>query len=287
MNYRRVFLVSAILVFTIPAFAQDRRHPGMQSGGAPGRPAPSHPAQGQQHHMVTPEMLEHHMMQQFWHEQLMLNEMFSTPRMERRQPQPNQRGGQTQTKTNQPQRRESTGAKSITADRRPQAQSGSAAPRLDQSNETRSTRDRRAEEKSKERYRRDLPSRKARERDAGDPRMLQLGPDHAAISLLRTVHERLQKADADYAGHRRRAMEHTMAALRQLRAPAGLDAILLVSAGSRPQWESDQILRDAMRSLNRAEGMLGTGANVAAHHHSARTSVAAAVRELQNALRIR
>ncbi len=136
-----------------------------------------------------------------------------------------------------------------------------------QANGTRSKKDLHAKENTKEQRHRDLSIRKADRRDADNPRRHQLGPDHEAIHLLRSVHERLHRADADYAGHRVRAMEHISAALRHLGAPDALDAILLVNAGNRPQWESDQILRDAIRSLNRVEGMLGTGTNHPAHHH--------------------
>ena len=106
------------------------------------------------------------------------------------------------------------------------------------------------------------------------------------IGLLRTVHARLQKADADYDGHRVRAMEHIAAAVHHLgsSSPLGLGA---EGSGNPPQAQSDRILRDAIHTLSTTETSLGTGTNAAAHHHTAHTSVAEAIRELHAALSIR
>jgi hypothetical protein len=108
-----------------------------------------------------------------------------------------------------------------------------------------------------------------------------------AIGLLRTVYTRLEKAEADYRGYRLRAMEHVAAALRELDAAAPGVPALTISATSLPQAQSDQILRDAIHTLGRAELMLGERARALAHHHGARLSVAEAIRELHRALEIR
>jgi hypothetical protein len=92
MNCRRVFLVPKILVFATQALAQSPRHPGMQAGGGADHPAPTHPGQGQ-HQMVTPEMHHQHMMEQFWYEQWLLNEMFRVPRPGRALPESPRRAG--------------------------------------------------------------------------------------------------------------------------------------------------------------------------------------------------
>jgi len=54
-----------------------------------------------------------------------------------------------------------------------------------------------------------------------------------------------------------------------------------------PQRQSDQILRMAIHTLSRTELMLEKDTRTASHHHNARTSVAAAIRELNIALNIR
>ena len=87
-------------------------------------------------------------------------------------------------------------------------------------------------------------------------------------------------------GHRLRAMEHVSAALSQLGASFPVTAVSM-STGNRPQWESDQILCDATRTLVRTELMLASGSQRGAHHEHARHSVAAAIRELHLALGIR
>jgi hypothetical protein len=67
------------LVLGIPVTAAAQNHPGRQTrpGGTAPHPGPAH---RQQPHMITPEMQHEHMMQQFWREQMMLNEMMSQPR---------------------------------------------------------------------------------------------------------------------------------------------------------------------------------------------------------------
>ncbi len=119
--------------------------------------------------------------------------------------------------------------------------------------------------------------------------------DSGTISLLRTVHARLHRADADYDGHRVRAMNHIATAIRHLGsasgATAGWDGGYNIGAGlgggHMPQAESDQILHNAIFQLNQTQGSLGTGTTAAAHHHNAHTSINEAIHELQVALKIR
>jgi len=58
MSYRRVFLLQTVLAFSSPAFAQSPQNRAVPPGGGAGRPGQVHAGQGQQHHMMTPEM--HH-----------------------------------------------------------------------------------------------------------------------------------------------------------------------------------------------------------------------------------
>ncbi len=104
---------------------------------------------------------------------------------------------------------------------------------------------------------------------------------------MRTVHTKLRGADHDYQGHRVRAMTHVAAAIRHLHPTAALNTNVAAGQGNLPQAQSDQILRDALVHLNTAETSLGSGTNAATHHHSARTSVAEAIHELNTALTIR
>ena len=94
-------------------------------------------------------------------------------------------------------------------------------------------------------------------------------------------------ADHDYQGHRIRAMEHVSAALRHLGAPFDLNTSFGPGAGNRSQAQSDQILRDAISQLRNVESSLGRATSTDAHHHTARSSVKAAIRELRIALNIR
>ncbi|MFI5454875.1 MAG: hypothetical protein ACHRXM_05430 [Isosphaerales bacterium] len=288
MNYRRVLLLQTILAFSSPAFAQQPQNRAGHPGGGAGHPGQSHPGQGQQHHTMTPEMLHEHMMQQFWYDQVLLNEMFTMRTPRRGHTQPHQGAGQPQPSTNQPQPGESRHEASKQTDSRQQAKSHSTGSEQEQSNPTRGTKAHQAEETSRERqHHRDQPIRKTHPREASPANKHPLAADQGTIGLLRTVHTRLQKADADYGGHRVRAMEHIGAALSHLGATSPVIPSLAIGAGNLPQSQSDQLLRDAIHTLSRTELSVGAGAHAAPYHHSARVAVAEAIRELHIALRIR
>jgi hypothetical protein len=123
-----------------------------------------------------------------------------------------------------------------------------------------------------------------RTRAAEKRRLVQ---DQASVSLLRTVHVKLQEADRDYQGHRVRALHHVSEALHHLgsSAPAGLGSGS--SLGNLPQAQSDEILRDSLQKLRNAEGQLGMQSSGAPHRSRARSALGQAVRELEFALRIR
>ena len=59
-------------------------------------------------------------------------------------------------------------------------------------------------------------------------------------------------------------MEYVSAALSQM--GATFPTAVSMVAGYRPQWESDQLLRDATRTLVRTEIMLGTCSQGGAYH---------------------
>jgi hypothetical protein len=288
MSYRRVFLLQTVLAFSSPAFAQSLQNRAVLPGGGAGHPGQVHPGQGQQRHMLMPEMHHEQMMQQSWYEQMLLNEMFSMPRPKRGQTQPHQGTGQSQPGTSQHRPGESRYAASKQTDPRPQVKSHSTGSEQEQSNSTRGNEAHKTEETSKERqHHQDNSMRKTHQSEATLANQRPLAADQGTIGLLRTVHSRLRNADADYAGHRVRAMEHIAAAVRHLGAASPVVASLAIGAGNLPQSESDQVLRHAIHTLSRTALMMGTVAHAAAHHHTARISVAEAIRELEIALTIR
>jgi hypothetical protein len=116
---------------------------------------------------------------------------------------------------------------------------------------------------------------------------LPLGMNQGIISHLRTAYARLQQADHDYQGHRARAANHVVNALRHLGAPSMPGSGINPGAGRMPQAQSDGLLRDALSRLNTAHNQLGTRGNTVAHHGSARSQVAAAIGEVNTALSIR
>jgi hypothetical protein len=111
--------------------------------------------------------------------------------------------------------------------------------------------------------------------------------DQGIISHLRTAHAKLQQADHDYQGHRARAANYIVSALRHLGATSMPGSSIVPGRGQLPQAQSDGMLRDALFRLNTVENQLATRTNAAAHHVGARTSVGAAIRELNVALAIR
>ncbi len=113
--------------------------------------------------------------------------------------------------------------------------------------------------------------------------------------MLKNVHTRLRGADADYDGHRVRAMGHIATAIHHLDTTSGVSIGMVdgfsrgmgFGGGNMPQAESDGILRDAEYQLNKTLAALPTGINAAAHHQSAHLSVTGAIHEFQTALKIR
>jgi len=112
--------------------------------------------------------------------------------------------------------------------------------------------------------------------------------DPAMVESLRIANGKLHSADHDYAGHRVRAMEHIHGAVAQLGGSLGFGMSGLgTGTGNLPQQRSDEMLREALHHLRSVEGSLGTGGNRRPHHERARGAVAAAIREVEMALRIR
>jgi hypothetical protein len=280
------------LFLCIPATAAAQHHPGRQNH--PGGMAP-HPGQAPQH-MMTPGMQHEQMMQQFWREQMMLNQMMSQPRGGGARPQSRSNSPKSQTGKNQPQSATNQsppngnqGSKSAhpAQTQRQSAQPGGSKERqANHNSETKSTHDAPAVKEIHHDRERILAKAHSKDANAANKRMLAM--DQRSISLLRNVHAKLREADHDYQGHRMRAMDHVASALEHLGSPAfNSDFGHGYSAGNLPQAKSDEILRNALIHLKTAESELATGANRAAHHGNARAKVAEAIGELHIALNVR
>jgi len=251
-----------------------------------------HPGRPQQQRMLSPE---EHMWNQWWQEQMMLNEMMRAPAARRRpaQQQPGTGGPQTGIGPSQPgasQRRAGVNERSILSQPRQKQRPQSPLPGAKQKppspeSDKRAKQDASADKTRQHTRERSTLKNHAREADA--VHKLPLAADRGTISLLRTVHSKLQRADADYQGHRVRAMDHVASALRHLGWSSPVSGMFAASSGNLPQGKSDQILRDAIVQLNITEKNLGTGTTGAEHHRNAHVAVAEAIRELHVALNIR
>jgi hypothetical protein len=154
---------------------------------------------------------------------------------------------------------------------------------------------REAKDKAKAREK-DREREKEREREAERLRRLRHeerrryelagASDGAMVEQLRIADGKLRSADYDYAGHKIRAMEHIHSAAAQLGSSLAL-GMSAFGSGNVAQQQSDQMLRESLHRLRSVEGSLGAGTNRMAHHHRARAAVAAAIREVETALRIR
>jgi hypothetical protein len=278
------------LFLGIPVTAAAQPHQGRQTH--PGGVAPHPGGARQQPHMATPEMQHEHMMQQFWREQMMLNQMMS-PRARGAQTQSRPNNSKSPTKGNQPQPAASQspnqgnhGTKS-----RDQGQirgsstqpGGTEQQHPNGKGETKSAHN---ATDAREMHRKNelTPAKK----HLGPDNKRKLASDQPSISLLRTVHTKLRQADHDYDGHRMRAMNHVASALEHLGSPAFQGELgQNFGLGNLPQSKSDELLRNALVHLKTVEHDLSTGTNHAEHHGSARAKVAEAIGELHIALNIR
>ncbi len=122
----------------------------------------------------------------------------------------------------------------------------------------------------------------------GSAHKLPLAQDQSSISLLRTVHRKLQTADHDYDGHRMQAIHHISAALKHLGSPVVSVGTSQNSVGNKlNQSASDAVLSDALVKLRIVENHLSSKTSTAVHHGSARTEVASSLHELHTALNVR
>jgi hypothetical protein len=299
MNCNRRFLGVLVMVLAPSVMAQHNKPAGGRPAGGGVRPGQTHP--GQQHMMTPEQQMEY----EFYRQQMMLNEMMRPRGGGRGQGQASSGRGQRQSGGN------STNSSSNGMQQRGQGHSGSRSPNSAKAAEAGSlgsngeqsspkngkkgkTNDatNRLNEERKERER--AKEKSHEDKEAIRNRSTRI-VDNRAVSMLKTVHNRLREADADYQGHRVKAMNHIATAIRHLGSAAGVNmgsmlagsGIEGLGTGHLSQGASDEILHNAIVQLKGTQGSLGTGPAAAAHHLSAHTSITEAVRELEVALKIR
>ena len=285
MNCNRSLLILFVLVFATPVFAQQHKGAVGRPGGGGAHPGQVHPGMQQQHHMMTPQQQMEH---DFFQHQLWLMEVMAPRHSGRGHAQ-----AQSASAMNQ------AGAKSRThpgqMNQARTAQTGSSGSNAQQSSQSSSKKSKQeaAHAKAKEvRHERELAKERMHEKRATTANRSTRAVDNLAIGHLKTVHSKLRSADADYDGHRVRAMNHIETAIHHMGSASGLNMGLGggfagAGGGHMPQAESDQILRDAIFQLRQTQSSLATGTNAAAHHRSAHTSINEAIQQLEVALKIR
>ncbi len=285
MSCNRSLLIVFVLVFPPPVFAQQHKGAAGRPAGGGVHPGQGHPGMQQQHHMMTPQQ---QMEAEFFQHQMMLMEMMA-PRRGGRGHAPgqsasgmNQAGANSRTHTGQTSQART-------------AQNGTPGTNAQQSNQSSAKKSGQdaAHSKSREtRHERELAKEKLHETRATTANRSTRAADNLAIGHLKTVHAKLRGADADYDGHRVRAMNHIETAIHHMGSTSGLGMGLGGGfsgngGGHIPQGESDQILRDSIFHLRQTQSSLGTGTNAAAHHRNAHASINEAIQQLEVALKIR
>jgi hypothetical protein len=293
MRRNRSILFVFALILVTPIFAQAQQHKGAtHPGAAGGHPGAMRPGQHPQAGRMSPE---EQMMHEFYQHQLMLMEMMRPSRP--------YGGGATNSaarsshsNSNKTKTSGTASSKSAQSNQANGGQTGSPGNGSHQNNRTSGDKSKHATAKSNEAQReKERAKAKSHEPKALAANRATQGADNLAVGHLKTAHGRLRRADADYRGHRVKAMNHIESAIHHLGSTSGLNAGLGmgdtgsigVGGGNLSQAESDQILHDAIRRLNQAQGSLGTGTTAAAHHRSANSSITEAIQELQIALKIR
>ncbi len=183
MSWKRYALAPIVLVLSTAAHAQNHNgQAGHHNAAGPhaGGAGPGHP---QQHGAVHPEQ---HMWNQWYMEQMMLNEMMGGSRRARSHQQgATGRGAPSQSGRNQP------------------AQSQASGKSRPANHEGEKTGANHSESEKKAAHNRSHATQKPEPRTAKKASRNLAASDQSIISLLRTTHTRLAKADHDYQGHRR------------------------------------------------------------------------------------
>ncbi len=280
MTCNRSFLILFVLVFATPVWGQHQQHKGGHPGAAAAHPGQVHPGQQQHGQMMTPQQ---QMEYEFFQHQMMLMEMMAPRRGGR---------GHAQGQSAAVQNQSAATPRSQAAQAR-QAQAGSLGSNPQQTNQSSGKKGKHDAAALKEAQReKALAKEKARETKASTANRSSRAADNLAIGHLRNIHAKLRSADADYDGHRVRAMNHIETAIHHVGSTSSLNVGFGggyngLGGGHMPQGESDQILRDSIFSLRQTQSSLGTGTNAAAHHRNAHASINEAIHQLEVALKIR
>jgi hypothetical protein len=294
MNLKRHLPLLVLLALTNPAFAQHGNRGGRPGGGAV-HPGAQRPMPGGGQHPMTPQQHENFLHQQMINDQLMFEAIMNS----RSRPSRPQGGaapsgsGKQPTGNNRPQpnsNRPKNATNSAKPGVKPQSEKKAESPG-NVGKQTKQEREKEAREKkeadaSKKRKEEENSIRRNEVRKGVvNNRNLQ-GFNQVEINHLKNAYSKMSRADHDYGGHRIRSMEHVAGALEHLGAISPISGIALASQGNLPQAQSDQLLREAEFHLKNVLNTIGTGKNTLSHHHNARASVEAAIRELHVALRI-
>ncbi len=267
MNWKHYAMTSIVLAMCSAVQAQQHRGQSGHNAAAPHHSGGMQPGHPQARHPVS---AEEHMWNQWYHEQMMMNEMMGGARGRRSHAQGSSgrpsasQAGQNQSGQTKPAARAGSG----------NHEAGKNGPAHTEPSKKSAAKPAHA-------------AQKPQSRNGKHASKTHVAADQSIISLLRMTHTKLEGADHDYGGHRVNAMRHISSAVEDLGSTAPLGSIALASTGNLPQSRSDQVLRDALVHLKNTEGSLGSGADRAERHHRARTAVAHAIRELETALRVR
>jgi hypothetical protein len=284
-----------VLVLASQAWAQ-RNHPQSRAGNGNGNGGGAHagqihPGTGQHTGMMSPQQ---QMENEFWQNQMMLNEMMA-PRRPARHPaatqgmqagsayegnlptsiSPNQ-GMSGGSHSGGSRRSKSSRANSVQG-----AQSPSAELTERQSNGANLKKGGHKSSETAEARKQEMANRKHHSGQVSTASRNSRAADNQMAAVLKDVHASLHLADTDYQGHRVKAMSHVANAINRLGGNVQARTDYEFGGGNLPQAESDRILDDAMFHLRNLEASLETGAISRAHQGHARTSVAEAIRELE------
>jgi hypothetical protein len=290
MSLKRHLTLLAILAFSNPAYAQ--KHGAPRGGGYPGgaavHPGQQRPSPGGGQRQMTP--LEREYMDQMIFAEMMRSR--SRPSRPQGGAAPSGSGKQP-TGNNQPQpnsNRPKNAPNSAKPGVKPQSEKKAESPG-NVGKQTKQEREKEAREKKeadagKKRKEEENSIRRNEVRKGVVTNRNLQGSNQVEINHLKNAYSKMSRADHDYGGHRIRSMEHVAGALEHLGAISPMSGVALASQGNLPQAQSDQLLREAEFHLKNVLNTIGTGKNTFSHHHNARASVEAAIRELHVALRI-
>ena len=270
MFWHRCAMMPLVLILCGNANAQVHHGQSPHHNTAPAHGGGVHPGHPQQGHGM---MQEHQMWNQYYQEQLYLNQIMG-----------GSRGTRHHSQASAGRSASSHAGQNQSAQAQPSGKPGSANHERGKNGSSHPDAAKKAEHKAV--HEAHKPQARTAKKNTTQRAAMS---DQSIISLLRTTHRRLESADHDYDGHRMKAMQHIAGALQDLGSTSVTRTTPIFNSGNLPQSRSDEILRDAMIHLRNTESSLGngTGTERTDRHHRARSAVTHAIGELETALRIR